>query len=109
MTPDTKTASSHASRTPQYYLITKDELEEVFSFVQHAPEFTQDIEGEVLKRPYTSASSDVLDSVDHLLNEELKDCINRGDEEAVLIGDFICMFADKVLELRQQTKEREHP
>jgi len=89
------------SPQPEYYLITKDELTEVFSFVQHAPEFTQEIEGDVLSRPYSAAQSGdaVLDELERWVEVNRKGCANP-DMWIFTTREML----QKIAELRAQQK-----
>jgi len=95
----------------QYYLIAEDEMEDIHAmihilFEQRAVEILQ----KVTARPYTSASSDVLELITARIAELQKELPGKTAKDMcvtlALIGENQAMWA-QIKELRQQTKERE--
>jgi hypothetical protein len=96
---------------PQEYIITEEQLEGIIKLRNAYPGRAKqwdDMMDEVRSRPYTSASSDVLDEkivLLKLVEDEIFKCIRLRGMEIIAVNS---LFARHIRELRShQTKE--HP
>jgi len=94
---------------PQYYLISKEELDQWQTVTSMSPT-CQELRERVRSRPYTSASSDVLEEV-YEKYKHLDKCLSDTGWCGAVNGAHIYSIAGElwraIKELRQQTKERE--